>query len=154
MTNKQAIEFINFWLRELLHVGHTNVEEKTKVLKTIRREISMGLDMGYIQEDGEYVESGMAKLMGERYPELKIRDMKGLTVSSDINENGLKEIGDYIEKYPMKVTYGDYIHWSKLTKYFATRRIAIPIKTVEEVIDYKSNIAFKNGKFYLKTKGE
>ena len=152
MTNKEAINFINFWLRELLHVGHTNVEEKSKILKLVRREIVMGLDMGFIQEDGEYVESGMAKLMGERYPELKVRDMKGLTVSSDVKENGLEEIGAYIEKNPMKVTYGDYIHWSKLTKYFATRRISLPIKTVEEFIDYKSNIAFKNGKFVLKTK--
>lgn len=150
MTNKDALTFINFWIRELLHAGHENADEKSKILKIIRKEITMGLDLGLITENESYVESGMAKLMGNRYPELKIRSIDGLTVPSNIEENGLKEIKEYIEQNPIKVSYADYVHCTKLVKYFATRRIALPIKTVENIINYKSNIIFENGKFLLK----
>lgn len=151
MTNKDVLNFIDFWLYELLHVGHQNVEEKTKILKVIRREIMMGIDMAFVNESDEYVESGMAKLMAQRYPELKIRTMKGMTVSSDIKENGLEEIQNYIEKHPNKVTYADYLHCTKLIKYFAIRKKPMPIQIVQSQIDCKSNLFFEGEKFILKT---
>lgn len=154
ITNADVLAFINFWLREFLHIGHKDVKEKTKILKLLRREIQMGITAGLIQEDSRYVYSAMAKLMEERYPELKIRMVESFIIPSDITKNGLKEIGEYIEKNPMDVAYGDYIHWSKLARFFATRRVSIPLKTIERIINFKSNIIVEDGKFVLKQKGD
>lgn len=154
ITNADALNFIKFWLREFLHIGHKDVKEKTKILKILKREIQMGISAGFIQENSKYVHSGMAKLMEERYPDLKIRMLESFIIPSDITKNGLKEIGEYIEKNPMNVAYGDYIHWSKLTKFFATRRVSIPLKTIERIINFKSNIIVEDGKFVLKQKGD
>lgn len=150
MTYKDVLNFVEFWLKELLHAGHSNVEEKTKILKLVRKEIIMGLDAGFINEDSKYIESGMAKLMGQRYPEMKIKDTESFTISSDKDVNGLNAVGKFIEDNPMLVNYGDFIHWSKLDKYLSIRKNDIPVAKLKDIINFTSNIIIEERKFKLK----
>jgi len=150
MTNKEALDFVNFWLRELMHVGHKDVAEKTKILKIIKREISMGISAGYTTPNDKYIESGMAKLMGERYPQMKIKSIEDFTVPSDITKNGLQEIKEYIDKNPMVVAYADYLHCAALLRFFSTRRVNIPISTIQKYVKMKSHIEIEDRKFVLK----
>lgn len=153
MTYKDALNFVEFWLRELCHKGHTNVEEKTKILKLIRKEINMGLNAGFVSEDEKYNESGMAKLMGQRYPEMKMKDTESFTISSNKDENGLNEIGEFIRKNPDKVLLSDYYQWEKLDKYFSIRRADIPTFKIKSItINFPNNIIIEGRKFKLKTK--
>lgn len=152
MTYSDALLSIEYWLRELNHVGHTDKEDKVRVLKMMRREITMGINSGLIRKRDEYIPSGMAKLVEQRYPEMKIGLVESFSISPLKSENGMAELGEFIEKHPESVSHLDYCVHEKLSKYFATRRHPCPVGTIKKLIPSKSRIKIKDNILVLGSK--
>ena len=149
MTYQDALSSIEYWLRELNHVGHKDREDKIRVLKMMRREITMGINSGLIRKRDQYIPSGMAKLVAQRYPEMKIDLVESFSISPLKSENGLIGIGEIVEKHPEKISYLDYCVYEKLTKYFSTRRHPCPVSKIEGLIPRNSKIRIKGNVLIL-----
>lgn len=144
MTYSDALSSIEYWLRELNHVHYKDREDKIRVLKMMRREITMGINSGLIRKRDEYIPSGMAKLVAQRYPEMKIEIVESFAISPLKSENGIGDIEEVVKKTPHKISYLDYCTWEKLSKFFSTRRHPIPVNIIKGLIPKNSRIKIKN----------
>lgn len=149
MTYSEALNSIEYWLRELNHVHYKDREDKIRVLKMMRREISMGINSGLIRKRDEYIPSGMAKLVEQRYPEMKIDVVESFAISPLKSENGITAIEEVIKKTPHKISYLDFCTWEKISKFFSTRRHPIPADIVKRLIPKNSRIKIRNNMLVL-----